>query len=81
MVLFREFFTGSIQIIQGGKFLRPVTNNGLGQRCMARKEGTGVDAVGVNLFDDWLPNLSCVSSPRLNLSVSCSLESWFHELP
>lgn len=28
MVLFREFFTGSIQIIQGGKILRPVTNNG-----------------------------------------------------
>lgn len=28
MVLFREFFTGSIQIIQGGKLLSPVTNNG-----------------------------------------------------
>ena len=27
MVLFREFFTGSIHIIQGGKLLSPVTNN------------------------------------------------------
>lgn len=28
---------------------------------MAGKEGIGVDAVEVNLFDDWPPNFSCVS--------------------
>lgn len=41
MVLFREFFTGSIQIIQGGKLLSPVTNNGRVRDVWQGRKGLG----------------------------------------
>lgn len=41
MVLFREFFTGSIQIIQGGKPVSPVTNNGRVRDVWQGRKGLG----------------------------------------
>lgn len=56
MVLFREFFAGSIQIIQGGKLLNPGTNNGRVRDVWQGRKGLDWMLLAL-ISDEWPPNL------------------------
>lgn len=60
MVLFREFFTGSIQIIQGGKLVNPVTNNGRVRDVWQGRKGSGWMLLEL-IPDDWPPSFRQVA--------------------
>lgn len=76
MVLFREFFAGSIQIIQGGKLLNPGTNNGRVRDAWQGRKGLGW-MLSVLIPGKWPPNFHPVF-PASVRSVSLSATIWSH---
>lgn len=76
MVLFREFFAGSIQIIQGGKLLNPGTNNGRVRDVWQGRKGLGCMLLAL-IPDEWPPNFRPVFLASVQ-SVSLSAAVWSH---